>query len=68
VLLGANLAALAVAVALAVGAADHVGVGSLDLDQGSSSGREAQPDLVIVATGSEPVSSRTNRVALQSRE
>lgn len=65
-LLGANLAVLAVALAVAAGAPDHVGVGSLALDEGSAQGRERQLDLVIVTTGSEPVRSRTYRVALQA--
>jgi uncharacterized membrane protein YdfJ with MMPL/SSD domain len=61
-----NLAILAVALAVAIGAPDHVGVGSLALNEGSAQDRESEPDLVIATTGAEPVQSRTYGVALQA--
>jgi uncharacterized membrane protein YdfJ with MMPL/SSD domain len=60
--LGANLAVLAVAGILAVGAPDRLGIGSLALDEGGS---PHQPDLVIATTGGAPVRSGVYRVALR---
>jgi hypothetical protein len=54
----ANLAVLAVATVLAVGAPDRLGIGSLALDEGAPAARTgAQPDLVIATTGNLPVRS-----------
>jgi putative drug exporter of the RND superfamily len=69
-LLAANLAVLAVGLALALGAPEHLGIGSLALSEGSgraSSGGGAGPraDLVIATTGQEPASSGVYRVALR---
>ena len=59
-LLGGNLAVLAVAVVLAAGAPDRLGVGSLDVNGGPS-----EPDLIVATTGKTPVRSGVYRVALQ---
>jgi uncharacterized membrane protein YdfJ with MMPL/SSD domain len=64
-LLGANLAVLAAATVLAVGAPDHLGIGSLVLDrEAPSRPAHGSPDLVISTTGSVPVKSRVYGVAL----
>jgi uncharacterized membrane protein YdfJ with MMPL/SSD domain len=67
-LLGANLAVLAVAVAVAIGAPEHLGIGSLALDDSAASGQghRSEPDLVIATTGEAPVRSGVYRVALQA--
>jgi RND superfamily putative drug exporter len=58
-LLVGNLAVLVVAVALASGAPDRLGIGSLALSDG-----RAPPDLVVATTGEDPVRSRVYRVTL----
>src|SRR5213592_3962999 len=68
-LVGANLAALAVALILALGAPDHLGTGSLALDDGAGQGGAragggSEPDLVIATTGTVPVRSGAYRIAL----
>jgi uncharacterized membrane protein YdfJ with MMPL/SSD domain len=69
-LLGANLAVLGAALILALGAPDHLGTGSLTLDDGAGragagAGGGAEPDLVIATTGTVPVRSGAYRIALQ---
>jgi uncharacterized membrane protein YdfJ with MMPL/SSD domain len=61
-LLAANLAVLAAAVLVALGAPDRLGIGSLRLDEGAG---RAPPDFVIATTGKEPVHSAVYRVALR---
>jgi MMPL family len=62
-LLAANLAVLALAVVLAVGAPEHLGIGSLAVGMQAASGEE--PDLVVATTGRRPVHSGPYRVALR---
>jgi hypothetical protein len=65
-LLAANLAVLAAATVLAVGAPDRLGIGSLALDEGAPAARNgARPDLVIATTGNLPVRSGPYGVALR---
>lgn len=70
-LLAANLALLGAAIIVAIGAPDHLGIGSLRIsdDSGSaaSEGRRGgpRPDLVIATTGKVPVRSGVYRVALR---
>ena len=65
--LAATLAVLAATTVIAVGAPDHLGIGSLAL-QGQGHGPSTRPgrsaDLVIETTGSMPVRSGVYRVAL----
>jgi uncharacterized membrane protein YdfJ with MMPL/SSD domain len=66
-LLSANLAVLAVALIVAIGAPDHLATGSLALGDGSrfGHGRGSEADLVIATTGKVPVRSSAYRVTLQ---
>jgi hypothetical protein len=67
-LLGANLAVLVAALALAVGAPSHLGIGSLRLTEppATQAGKKAAggADIVIVTRGQVPADSRVYRVAL----
>jgi hypothetical protein len=60
-LLAGNLAVLALAVALAAGAPERLGIGSPAIEGGES----GQPDLVLATTGATPVRSGPYRVALR---
>jgi MMPL family len=63
--LSANLAVLAATTVIALGAPDHLGIGSLALDDRGSAGRPARSaDLVIETTGSVPAHSGVYRVAV----
>ena len=63
-LVASNLAVLAAAIALALGAPGHLGVGSLALSGPTTPGA-GEADLVIATTGRAPVHSGVYRVALQ---
>jgi uncharacterized membrane protein YdfJ with MMPL/SSD domain len=58
-LLVGHLAVLTLAVALAVGAPDRLGIGSTTLSEDASG-----PDFLVATTGKEPVRSRVYRVSL----
>jgi len=62
-LLAGNLAVLALAVLLAVGAPDRLGIGSLAV--GEQAGAGGEPDLIVATTGRESVHSGPYRVALR---